>query len=342
MNKDKKIAIDFIYPALWGILIYNVLRAITDLTRHGIFWEGEIKLHVIALAFSILVCYIGNYLWRRRLGRSDFNSNTAREYLQVFAELILSLNLLLLIGQATGILFMGAGWIDYMLINATYIPLLLILYTLIRNSIIGRNIQSKVLTLEKLKAEKKEAELDLLKSQYHPHFLFNALNTIYFQVDQHNEQARKSIEHLSELLRYQLYDVDQVVTFGKEIQYLRSYIAFEQLRKTDKLVVNVAIDSALEKQNVHPLLFQPLIENAFKYVTGTYQIDLTMKLSGSELYFIVKNSISDTIVSAAIKDSGIGLSNLKRRLELLYPQKHQLITAKSENNFSATLKLEIE
>ena len=161
---------------------------------------------------------------------------------------------------------MGAGWVDYMLINVVYIPLMLIFYTFIRNRVRDKNVQKKMLALEKLKAEKNEAELDFLKSQYHPHFLFNALNTIYFQVDERNEEAKKSIEHLSGLLRYQLYDVNQEVPFHKEIEYLRSYIAFQQLRKTDKLVVNITIDAILQEQPIQPLLFQPLLENAFKYV----------------------------------------------------------------------------
>lgn len=341
MNVIKKISIEWIYPALWGILIYNVLRAVTDLTRPGIFWEGDIRLHIVALLSSIFMCYGGNVIWRRRLLSKDFSKGIGKEYIYILVELTVCLNLLLVAGQTCGILFMGAGWIDYMLINATYIPLLLIFYTLIRSSIIGKNVQEKMLSLEKLKAEKNKAELDFLKSQYHPHFLFNALNTIYFQIEENNTEARKSTEHLSELLRYQLYHVNQVVTFSQEIQYIRSYIAFEQLRKTDRLIVNIEIDSALEEQKVHPLLFQPLLENAFKYVAGDYQIDFLMKLVGNEVQFVLKNSISEISTSASIKDSGIGISNLKRRLELLYPQKYQLKFQESHSHFEILLQLQI-
>ncbi|MFD2943399.1 sensor histidine kinase [Flavobacterium notoginsengisoli] len=341
MNTIKKISVEWIYPALWGILIYNVLRAVTDLTRPGIFWEGDIRLHLVALLFSVLICYAGNIIWRRRLLDKDFSKGISGEYICVFGELIISLNILLIAGQSSDVLFMGAGWIDYMLINATYLPLLLIFYTLIRSSIISKNVHEKVISLEKLKAEKNKAELDFLKSQYHPHFLFNALNTIYFQVDENNQEAKRSIEHLSELLRYQLYDVNQTVTFYKEIQYLRSYIAFQQLRKTDKLIVNIEIDSVLKEQKVHPLLLQPLLENAFKYVAGSYRIDLSLKLLGDEVAFILKNSVSSVSVSESVKDSGIGLSNLKRKLELLYPDKHKLTMENSHDYFEITLKLQI-
>lgn len=342
MKTKKKIAVEWIYPALWGILMYNILRAITDLTHHGIFWEGDISLHILALLLSVLTCYLANAIWRKRLSKANFNTGIGREYLYVFVELIIFLNLLLIIGQAANILFMGAGWVDYMLINVTYVPLLLIFYTLIRNSIIDKNVQNKMLTLEKLKAEKNEAELDFLKSQYHPHFLFNALNTIYFQVNENNSEARESIEHLSELLRYQLYDVSKQVTFRQEIQYLNSYIAFQQLRKTNQLVVTIDIDSGLQEQHLQPLLFQPLVENAFKYVAGDYQIMLSLILSGNEVQFILKNSVSNLMVSEAIKNTGIGLNNLRRRLELLYPNKHQLLTNNKDGFFEVMLQFQIE
>jgi sensor histidine kinase YesM len=342
MSVRKKIAIVWIYPAVWGTLMYNVLRAVTDLTHHGIFWGGEMKSHVAALLLSIFGCYLYNFVWRRKLHRKCEVNRIGRDYIFVLAQLIIWLNLLLIFGQAIGVLLMGAGWIDYMLINAIYLPLLLIFYTLIRNTITEKNVNEKNLALEKLKAEKNEAELEFLKAQYHPHFLFNALNTIYFQVDENNTEAKKSIEYLSELLRYQLYDVNQEVAFHQEINYLRSYIAFQQLRKTDKLTVNVDIDNTLKEQRIHPLLFQPLLENAFKYVGGLYQIDFILKLTEDQIYFELTNSVSDTFVSSDIKDSGIGLNNLKRRLDLLYPEKHQLHTHAGEVFFKATLLLPIK
>lgn len=341
MTENKKIAIDWIYPAVWGTLMYNVLRVVTDFTHHGIFWEGEMKLHVTALLLSIFICYACNFQWRRRLLRTSEVNQIRRDYIFVLAELIICLNLLLIIGQTIGLLLMGSGWIDYMLINVIYLPLLLIFYTLIRNAILEKNANEKNLALEKLKTEKNEAELEFLKAQYHPHFLFNALNTIYFQIDDTNSEAKKSIEYLSELLRYQLYDVNQEVAFYQEINYLRSYIAFQQLRKTDKLRVNMDIDETLKEQRIHPLLFQPLVENAFKYVGGLYQIDFILKNREDQIYFELKNSVSEALVSPAIKDSGIGLANLKRRLELLYAEKHQLITDVGEDYFKVILILPV-
>lgn len=192
----------------------------------------------------------------------DGVTSAAQEYLYVFLGIFFSLNLMLTLGQWVTIFHMGAGWIDYMLINAVYIPLLLLFYTFTRNSTVNKHIHNKVLILERMKAEKYETELRFLKSQYHPHFLFNALNTIYFQIDAANKEAKETVELLSDLLRYQLYDVNQKVTIKQEIKYIASYAAFQQLRKSKKLVLKINIDPRLALQRVHPLLFQPLLENA--------------------------------------------------------------------------------
>lgn len=337
MIKTNKIAIEYIYPAFWGILMFNLLRAVTDLTHRGIFWEGDMKLHAVALTLSVFTCYVCSFLWRRRLRRTAEFKDTAKHYLFILAELTFLLNLLLITGQALGVLFMGSGWIDYMLINSIYLPLLLIFYALIRSTVIEKNVNEKNLTLEKLKTEKKEAELEFLKSQYHPHFLFNALNTIYFQMDSDTLQAKKSIEYLSELLRYQLYDVNQEVAFHQEINYLRSFIAFQQLRKTDKLVVNIEIDPALHEERIHPLLFQPLLENAFKYVGGLYKIDFVLKLENNQIYLELRNTVSQNSGFSYTKSRGIGLNNLKRRLELLYPEKYVLNIHDEEDFFKVIL-----
>lgn len=342
MKRKRNTLLVWVYPSIWAIVMYNVLRVITDLAQKGPFWNGGIKRHIIAISLSVLICYIFSFIWRYRLRFADGSNAEALEYLYVLAELLVSLNLILLAGQSLGLLQMGKGWVDYMLINASYIPLLLLFYTSIRNNIINKNWQEKMLVHEQLKAEKNETELNFLKSQYHPHFLFNALNTIYFQVDENNIEARQTIAQLSDLLRYQLYDVNKKVTFSQEIQYLKSYILFQQIRKGDQLMVNMDIDAALNEQKIHPLLFQPLIENAFKYMGEPYEISLALKLSGNQVQCVMKNSISATTASKRTKHSGIGLENLKRRLDLLYPNRYYLKMNKDNAFFVAELTLNLD
>ncbi|SHF35654.1 sensor histidine kinase [Dysgonomonas macrotermitis] len=336
-----KNSLRWLYPFFGGIILFNMLRVVTDFTKHDVFWAGDLRLHLISICFTIFLCYFYDIVWRRQLSKiiSINNKSVIKEYLIVTLQLS-TINIVLVLGQYAGIFYMGSGWIDYMLINVCFIPFLLIYYTLIRNEMVNKNYQDKMLTLEKLKADKSEAELKFLKSQYHPHFLFNALNTIYFQIDEENQEAKHSIEKLSDLLRYQLYDIEKEVTLEQEINYLQSYIAFQQLRMSDRLVLNTYFDPQLREQKVHPLLFQPLIENAFKYVRGEeYRIKLEMKLEDNLIRFYVENTVSQNQNIENIEHKGIGINNLKRRLYLLYPNRYSLDIEQVENLFVSKLTI---
>ncbi|MFV0537885.1 MAG: sensor histidine kinase [Dysgonomonas sp.] len=333
----------WLYPFFLGLVMFNTLRAVTDLTKDGGFWVGSIRMHIIAQAFVILMCYIYDIKWRKRLQNRKYTTNRRdlllREYGIVLLDSFIPLNIALVVGQYIGIFYMGSGLIDYMLINVVFIPLLLIYYAIMSNDIVNKNNHQQALLLEKIKNEQLETELKYLKSQYHPHFLFNALNTIYFQIDERNKDAKESIEQLSDLLRYQLYDNEKQVTLEQEINYLKSYIAFQQLRMSERLVFDMYFDSELKEQKIHPLLFQPLIENAFKYVRGDYVIRLELRLIENKIQFKIENSTMESAING-MKGSGIGIDNLKRRLDILYPNKHSLEFRQAENMFMAELMIE--
>jgi two-component system LytT family sensor kinase len=173
--------------------------------------------------------------------------------------------------------------------------------------------------------------------------LFNALNTIYFQMDENVDDAKRSIEKFSELLRYQLYDQQQTVPVSRELHYLENFIELQKVRTSEKLQLKVDFDPALNGEQVYPLLFLPLVENAFKYVGGEYKIFIAAKKDKNSIRFTVENSLpgnyNPTVMKTAEKANGIGLENLKRRLELLYPGKHQIVAEKRNNGFFAELEL---
>jgi len=234
----------------------------------------------------------------------------------------------------------GLSWGDLAIINV--IPLLfnMIYYAVVRGNKLLKAYTDKKLQLEKITNDHLQTELKFLKAQYHPHFLFNALNTIYFQMDEDVSAAKKSIEKFSGLLRYQLYDQQQKVPVSQEIQYLANFIELQQVRTSEKLQLYVSFDPQLNGQQVYPLLLLPLVENAFKYVGGDYKIDITARLEGDNLLFTVTNSIPLNMpVKASI---GIGLENLKRRLELLYEGKSSLKTVKQPELFNAELHLKLD
>lgn len=309
-------------------------------------WEFGVftlKARLQAIGVTIICFYLLSHIFRRIANSFISRSNAEKkaswkEYGLVFLISFIFINIahtfiMLCITQQT------FRWRESLLINVTVCILSFLYYTIIRNRILSQNLIKQNLQLEKVKVEQLESELKLLKSQYHPHFLFNALNTIYFQVDEENKEAKHSIEQLSDLLRYQLYDIEQEVRMEQEINYLKSYIAFQQLRMSDRLILDMNFDSELKEQKIHPLLFQPLIENAFKYVRGEYRIELGMKLNGNKIQFEIKNSISQTQNTNNKKGDGIGIENLKRRLNLLYPNKHSLEIKKAESMFVVNLTI---
>jgi LytS/YehU family sensor histidine kinase len=121
------------------------------------------------------------------------------------------------------------------------------------------------------------------------------------------------------------------------MEYLRSFIELQKLRSSDRLKLHVDFEGSLNGQQVYPLLFLPLVENAFKYVGGDFEIHIEAGKSDDGISFRVQNSIPDKAIR--IKTGGIGLENLRRRLELLYPASHEFVIEEKDNRFIATLKL---
>lgn len=181
--------------------------------------------------------------------------------------------------------------------------------------------------MEALEKDRIKAELDFLKAQINPHALFNSLNTIYGHIDKNNPVARNILLQFSELLRYQLYDcIADKVPLEKEIEYIKNYTAFQRLRKDDRLVVDLKIETIEPGLQIAPLLLVVLIENAFKFVsefTGQEnKICIKLCLKGNTLFSTIVNTKEPLQASPVNHAKGIGLVNLKRRLELLYSGKY--------------------
>lgn len=318
-----------------------------DIAFNERIWEFStvsLKARLQAIGITLICFYLLSYIFwivaNYFINKSkDKKAAIWKEYLFVFLTSFTLLNTIHIF-IVFYITEMGFRWRETCLINVTGTILLFLYYTMIRNRILYKYFIEQSLQLEKIKVDQLETELKFLKSQYHPHFLFNALNTIYFQVDENNNEAKQSIEQLSQLLRYQLYDIGQQVTMEQEINYLRSYIAFQQLRKSERLVLEMYFDPKLREQKIHPLLFLPLIENAFKYVRcrdNDYRIQLRLELNGYQIQSEIKNTISQSEKMKPKKDVGIGLVNLKRRLDLLYPNNHNLEIKQTDSIFVVKL-----
>lgn len=339
----------FLFPPMYGLVVYATIRLLLDTVTGIRFWHRPLHLTLEDLTATLVFSYIFMAVFNRLLRwfdkkwpADDFSSRRiGRELFYVVAMNVVVQNAMLT--PYTALTDDGLQWFDLADINT--IPLLysLILYGIVRsNTFLKAHIAGKV-QLEKITNDKLQTELKFLKAQYHPHFLFNALNTIYFQMDEDVAAAKKSVEKFSELLRYQLYDARQTVPVSQEIQYLESFIALQQARSSERLKLDLRFDRALDGQQVYPLLFLPLVENAFKYVGGDYCLRITVTLDDGHIEFRVENGIPSFIpeTATATADKGIGLENLRRRLELLYPGRHAFTAERTNDRFTAALTLQI-
>jgi LytS/YehU family sensor histidine kinase len=193
--------------------------------------------------------------------------------------------------------------------------------------------------------EKAEAELNFLKSQMNPHFLFNSLNSVYFLINKDNAEARGALHKFSEMLRYQLYEMNgEKIPVEKEIAYLKDYVALQQLRKDENYSVSFNYTADFKGFLIEPLLLIPFVENAFKHISHHNDhsnfVKMDVNRSNGSLIFIVENSREPAQMQIE-KKGGIGLSNVKRRLELLYPDRHELRIEETDKTFSVKLNLKI-
>jgi two-component system, LytTR family, sensor kinase len=200
--------------------------------------------------------------------------------------------------------------------------------------------------LELLEKERIKNELDYLKAQINPHALFNSLNTIYGHIDKSNQVARNILLQFSELLRYQLYDCSaEKVCLEKEIGYIKNYVAFQRLRKDEKLVVTFQIENIETGLKIAPLLLVVLIENAFKFVSNFPEKENKIIIKIFTKNNILHSSFINTKElqqSTITRDSnGIGIANLKRRLDLLYAEKYELTTNIGNDFYETNLMIEL-
>jgi two-component system, LytTR family, sensor kinase len=199
-------------------------------------------------------------------------------------------------------------------------------------------------TTQQLRIEKQEAELNYLKSQTNPHFLFNTLNNIYSLARDKSDLAPESILRLSKILRFMLYETGgEYIAVEQELKIIGDYVALEKLRYDESLRVNFNYDIEDMKQALPPLLLIPLVENAFKHgVSETRNhpfTDIHLSVHHRQLAFVVRNSSEASGDTSEVKEN-IGLSNLRRQLQLLYTD-YSLAVQQEESMFTATLKINL-
>ena len=220
---------------------------------------------------------------------------------------------------------------------------ILIFYFILYTSIAAFGIYWVIMQVKKvmsLKTEKAKTELMLLKSQVNPHFFFNMLNNLYGLVGKDPKKGQELILKLSDMMRYSIYEGKrEMVTLIEEVDYLKNYIELHKMRYHKEININFKYEME-ENYKVMPLLFIILLENAFKHGVERLRdnafVNVNMITSKDELQFTVENNFDN---SESVEEPGIGLVNLKSRLELVYPNRHKLLFSVVENVYKVELTL---
>jgi sensor histidine kinase YesM len=194
-----------------------------------------------------------------------------------------------------------------------------------------------------LTEEKLQAELKFLKTQIHPHFLFNTLNNLYALTLKKSDKAPETVLKLSELINYMLYECrSDVVPLAKEMKFIRNYVDIEKMRYGDKLDVDIRVSGDIADREIAPLILLPFVENCFKHGASEDLLQSWVKVTvdshPDHLVVKVENSKSEN-GGGPVREEGIGIQNVKRRLDLLYPGRHELKILNGDETFLVILSI---
>jgi len=336
-----KIVVTLIFLVSIGYLLFEYLHPgknnedlslFTDLFLSGFMYVLVFHLTIAAAVYYNLRILVARYLKESRFGF----------YLLLFSALVLvaALTNFALFDFVIDKLFPTLYFISYykiwelMVIIAAYLAFSTVLY-LVRQYAV-------VLIANRDKAQN---ELTALKAQINPHFLFNNLNTIYSMASRNDENTKEVILQLSDFLRYVLYDTtSEFIPLEKEVEIIKTYVELQKARiDSDITKVTLEVKGDFGNRQIAPLLLLPLAENCFKHGSGKKDgfIRIHIDLMGKELRFITKNTIVLREKGGAEEYGGIGINNVEKRLNLLYPGKHKLIFEAKEGIFVLEMRIEL-
>ncbi|WP_421920523.1 sensor histidine kinase [Marinifilum sp.] len=234
-------------------------------------------------------------------------------------------------------------WVNFAVFTLIYVGITSVL-SMTRELILLQKITSKFQDIER---EKLEAELKALKTQINPHFLFNTLNNLYSLTLDKSDKAPNLVLKLSDMMRYILYECnDRYVFVDKELDFIKNYLDLQKIRLDDNIPVSIKVKGSASQHKIAPLLFEPLIENAFKH--GAYGknnngfVNILFNFEEKDhMELLIENRFDDKWQDEERKEKGIGIKNVTRRLELLYPQRHNLNISKQDDLFKVNLKIDL-
>lgn len=335
------------YQYLWWVIaIGNPVKAASSI----LFTAMSVKFLFYVVFQALAVCFNLYYLFPKFLEKGRF-----AEYVIYLLLTILVASLLIVPGYYLAAFFAGKtltemygpdGSCLYFL-STTSFPSTLASMTLAMSIKLTKNWIQTERRQRELEKEKLETELKFLKSQFNPHFLFNTINSIFFLIHKNPDMASNALAKFSELLRYQLYECNDIqISLTKEIDYMKNFIELEKLRQNDNVEIDFQMNTAETGHlGIAPFVLMIFVENAFKHVSKnsgkTNLIRINLELDDMQLNFSIFNTTSPQLTSDLIHYGGIGLKNVKRRLDLIYPGLYDLEIQNSESDFEVKLALNL-
>jgi len=331
-----------LHISFWCVYLSFNLYQISQFQRgRGYDWERMISSASVQLVFTMLIAYLNYfYTWPRFIK----NKNIWRYLLEFsvpFAALLtlrVHLQRFLMDGYTRKAEYFYSS---FFIVQIVAVTLFIVIFVgMLRFAVDWFELEAKRKEVEN---EKLTAELNFLKAQINPHFLFNTLNNLYYLAYTKSDNTTEVIAKLSQMMRYMIFDSNHPkVPLSKEIEYMENYISLERLRLNNQIPVKFMIKGNVENAWITPLIFITFLENAFKHGVSNNNpnawVNISIELAGDQCIYQVENSKPEE-KSDIHEKSGIGLQNVQRRLELSYPDKFQLNMEDKPDRYIVNLNL---
>lgn len=308
-------------------------------------WEMVVRVVAVQVMFAVLIGYLNYFIFLPAFLKDKKVGKYLFQFILTFAALIsirVALGRYLVDGFTGGTGFMYTT--RYVIQVVTTNLFIVIFLGMIRFAVDWFEFEARQKNVEN---ERLIAELNFLKAQINPHFLFNTLNNLYYLAYTQSAKTTEVIAKLSQMMRYMIYDSNHpLVPLSKEVEYMENYISLERLRLNDQIPIKFTIEGGNPQDFlIAPLIFITFLENAFKHgVSNNHPgawVNIWIHLQGNECVYRVENSRLPFNKPEAEQKSGIGLQNVRRRLELSYPGRHSLTVEEHKDRYSVQLNIKL-
>jgi two-component system, LytTR family, sensor histidine kinase AlgZ len=326
----------------WCIYLSFIFYQISFYQRErGYDWDRALTFTAVQLAFTLTITYFNYFILLPRFLKSKRLWRYLIEFIIPFTILItirIYLQRYMIAGSGREAYFNSTMYV----VQVTAVTLFIVFFVgMLRFAVDWFELEAKKKAIEN---ERLIAELNFLKAQINPHFLFNTLNNLYYLAYSKSDNTTEVIAKLSQMMRYMIYDSNYAqVLLSREIEYMQNYISLERIRLNNQIPITFDVEGDPDRVLISPLIFITFLENAFKHgVSNSYDgawVKVSIKLNGKECVYTVENSKLPGTKPEAHEKSGIGLQNVKRRLELSYPDNYTLHVNDTTDRYKVQLNI---